>query len=141
MAVRADHAGIGERESLFGQERVLDAHVRHVEEVFELVFLGEIAADDALIGGLDVLAGREVVEDNDDLFGVEDLGKARLLEFRDGDGARDVVAHDDVEVAEDELSRLDRGFPRGSRENFLCQCHNLFSFLCVQPEIVLQAVG
>ena len=71
---------------------MLHPHLAHVEEVGNLVFVGELPGLLAQLGGLDVLAGGVVVQDDGNLVPVKDLSEARLLKLGDGHGGGDVVA-------------------------------------------------
>src|SRR5699024_6469682 len=82
----------GGAQALLGQEGVLHAHLAHVEEVGDVVFVGEVPGLQAQLGGLDVLAGGVVVQDNGDLVLVKHLGEARLLKLGDGHRGGDSVA-------------------------------------------------
>ena len=70
----------------------------------DAVGTGKLAALLALLGGLDVLVGDEVVEDDGDFILVENGIKAVLGEFVDGHGSGDVVAQDDVQLSLDQLA-------------------------------------
>ena len=124
MAVRADDAVTGRYDALFGQQRVLDAHSAHVEEVFDLVLMGEFPALLAHLGGLDVLGRNEVVQDDVDGARVTDGIEPRLVEFVDGDRGGDVVAQDHVEFRFDQLAGFDRLQSRRGCQDLLRHCHS-----------------
>ena len=102
---------------------MLDAHLADVVEVADAVRAGEIAAGFGLLGGLDVLIGDEVVEDDGDAVAIEDLGEAGFVEFVDGDGGGDVIAEDDVQLCADQLSCGDLLEARVCRHDLLRHGH------------------
>lgn len=69
-----------------GQKGVLHAHLAYIIEVVQIKLPGEGAALEALLGGLDVLVGGEMVHDHGDFALVKHPGKALLLKFPDGHG-------------------------------------------------------
>ena len=124
VAVRADDAVARCHDALFGQERVLNAHLANVVEVEDVVLVCELAALLGLGRALDVLVGHEVVENDGDVLFVEHAVKACLLELVDGHRCGDVVAQHDVELGVDELARLDLGEARVCGQNFLRLGHS-----------------
>ena len=124
MAVGADHAVAGGDESLFREEGVFDAAVvADLEVVLHLLVTGEGAHAGALLGGLDVLVGGEVVRDERDLRAVEHLRGAEGGEGFDGDGGGDVVREDEVEFRHHEFAGVDFLLARVGGEDFLGHCH------------------
>ena len=91
----------------FRQKGVLHAHLAYIIEVVQIKLPGEGAALEALLGGLDVLVGGEMVHDHGDFALVKHPGKALLLKFPDGHGGGDVVAQDHVQLGPDQLTGLD----------------------------------
>ena len=89
----------------FSGRSVLHTHLAHVEEVGDLVLVGEVPGLQTQLGGLDVLAGGVVVQDNGDLVLVKHLGEARLLKLGDGHRGGDVVAQHHVHLGLDELAQ------------------------------------
>ena len=89
-----------------GRRACSHAHLAHVEEVGDAVLVGEGPGLQAQLGGLDVLAGGVVVQDDGDLVLVKDLGEARLLKLGDGHRGGDVVAQHHVHLGLDELAHL-----------------------------------
>ena len=120
MAVRADDEGAGTDETELGKESVLHPRAPDIVEVFYALFARKVADDLALLGGFDVLGGHEVVEDEDDLFGIFHP-VARLLHLGDRHRRGDVVAEDEVDVGGDELARGDALSARVSCE-YLLSC-------------------
>ena len=115
VAVRADDAVARGHDALFGQERVLNAHLADVVEVEDVVLVCELAALLGLGRALDVLVGDKVVEHDVDAGLVKDGIKARLVELIDGHRGRNIVAEHDVEPGVDELARRNGCFPAVSR--------------------------
>ena len=109
MAVRTDDAVARGHDAFFGQQGVLDAHLAHIVEVENVVFVGELAALLGLGCALDVLVGHEVVQHDGDVLFIEHAVEARSLELVDGDGGGDIIAQHDVELGVDELPGLDLG--------------------------------
>ena len=62
----------------------------------EILLPGEVPNELALGGRIDVLVRGEVIGNEDHLVPVKHLGPARLPEFLDGDGRRNVVPQGDV---------------------------------------------
>ena len=63
MAVRPDDQIAGEDDPLFREKGVLDAHFAHFVIMEDVLFLGEIPHEQALLGRLDVLVGDEMVRE------------------------------------------------------------------------------
>ena len=91
---------------LLRQEGVLHPHLAHIEEVGDLVLVGKLPGLLAQLGGLDVLAGGVVVQDDGDFVLIKDLSEARLLKLGDSHRSGDVVAQHQVQPGLDELSGL-----------------------------------
>ena len=68
MGVGADHGLAGGGQALLGQEGVLYPHAAHIVEMGDVKALGELPHLGAELGGLDVLAGGVVIQ-NQDLLG------------------------------------------------------------------------
>ena len=113
VGVGADDDLAGGGQPLLRDEGVLHAHVAHVKEVGDLVLEGKLPGLFAQPGGLDVLAGGVVVQDDGDLVPVEDLGKARLFKLCNRHGGGDIVAQHQVQPGLDELARLHLVQPGG----------------------------
>ena len=124
MAVRADHSVAREHQPLFRHQRVLDAHLAHVVIVRDALSDRKVLADAALLGRLDVLAGRKVIHDQCDLLPVEHAREARALEFADCHRGRDVVSEHQIQPAGDEFSGRNGGLARLLSQNFLCEGHS-----------------
>ena len=124
MGVGADDTFPGGHQALFGEEGVLHPHLAHVVEVVNVKPLGKGAALQALLGGLDVLVGGEVVHDQGDLALVKDPGEPLLVKLPDGHGRGDVVAQDNIKVRLDQLSRLDVLLAAVGSQDFLCHSHS-----------------
>ena len=114
----------GGAQALLGQEGVLHTHLAHVEEVGDLVLVGEVPGLQAQLGGFDVLAGGVVVQDNGDLVLVKHLGEARLLKLGDGHRGGDVVAQHHVHLGLDELAHLHVVQTGVLGQNLLGHCHS-----------------
>ena len=124
MAVRTDDAVTGGHDAFFGQQGVLDAHLAHIVEVEDIVFVGELAALLGLGGTLDVLVGHKVVQHDGDVLFVEHAVETGALKLVDGDGGGDVVAQHDVQLCVDELACLDLGKPGMCGKDLLRQGHS-----------------
>ena len=79
VAVGADDAVARGHDALFGQQRVLNAHLADIVEVEDVVLVCELAALLGLGRALDVLVGDKVVEHDVDAGLVKDGIKARLV--------------------------------------------------------------
>ena len=86
MAVRTNDAVACGHDAFFGQQGVLDAHLAHIVEVEDIVFVGELAALLGLGGTLDVLVGHKVVQHDGDVLFVEHAVETGALKLVDGDG-------------------------------------------------------
>ena len=124
MGVGADDALSGGHQALFRQEGVLHPHLAHVVEVVNVKPLGKGAALQALLGGLDVLVGGEVVHHQGDLALVKDPGEPLLVKLPDGHGRGDVVAQDHVQLGPDQLAGLHFRQAGVGSEDFLRHCHS-----------------
>ena len=118
LAVRADDAVARGHDALFGQERVLNAHLADVVEVEDVVLVCELAALLGLGRTLDVLVGDKVVEHDVDAGLVKDGIKARLVELIDGHRGRNIVAEHDVEPSVDELAAVTAASPQWAAKIF-----------------------
>lgn len=99
-------------DALFGQQRVLDAHATDLVVMRDALLTGEIAHLLGLLGAFDVLVRNVVIGNQGDLGGIEHLLHADLLEILNGDRRRDVVGKHQIEIALDQLPRLDFVKPR-----------------------------
>ena len=124
VGVGAHNDLAGGAQALLGQQGVLHAHMAHVEEVGDVVLVGKVPGLQAQLGGLDVLAGGVVVQNDGDLIFIEYLGKAGLLKLGDGDGGGDVVAQHHVQLGLDELSGLHPVQPGGLGQDLLRHGHS-----------------
>ena len=102
---------------------MLHAHLAHVKEVGDAVFVGKVAGFQAQLSGLDVLARGVVVQDDGDLVLVKDLAEPGLLKLGDGHGGGDVVAQDHVHLGLNELANLHVVQPGVLGQDLLCHCH------------------
>ena len=124
VGVSADDAVTGSHDALFRQQGVLDTHLAHIVEVVDVEALGEGAALEALLSGLDVLVGGEMVHDHGDLALIENAGEAFLLKLTDGHGRGDVVAQDHIQLGTDQLTGLDLRQACVGCQDLLCHCHS-----------------
>jgi len=104
MGVRADHAVAGADQPFFRQKGVLYAHLPHVEEIGNLVFLRETAHLTALFRRLDVLVRGKVIQHQRDFISVKNRGSAAFFKLVDRHRRSDVVAEHKVELRLDQLS-------------------------------------
>jgi len=123
VAVRADDELTGSGQTFFREQRMLDAHCADVEEVDDIVLLGELAALEALLGGLDVLIRCKMVHYERDLGVVEHLVEARLLHLSDGNRTGDIVCQREIYVCLDQLTCRYAFQTRVLREDLLRHCH------------------
>ena len=117
VAVRTDHAVACGHDAFFRQQSVLNAHLAHIVEVKDIVFVGELAALLGLGGALDVLVGHKVVQHDGNVLFVEHTVKTGLFKLVDGNRGGDVVAQYDVQLCIDELASLDLVFSIGINPN------------------------
>ena len=92
---------------------MLNTHLTHVKEVSNLMLMGKFPGLLAQLGGLDVLAGGVVVQDNRNFVFVKNLRKASLFKLRNCHGGGDVVAQHQVQPGLNELARLHLVQPSG----------------------------
>lgn len=123
MGVRADDHHARSDEPLFRQDDVLDARTTYLEVILNVMLFGKIADDLRQSGGFDILIRREMVRDERDLRAVEDRA-ADLFKFLDGRRRGDVIGHHQIQLAVDQVARLDRVLPCMGRHNFLRHCHS-----------------
>lgn len=112
MGIGADDQIARAHDALLGQQRVLDAHAADLVVMRDALLTGEIARLFGLLGAFDVLIRDVVVGNQGDLSGIENLLHADLLEILNGDRRRDVVGKHQIEIALDQLPRLDFVKPR-----------------------------
>ena len=123
VAVGTDDAVTGGNDPLLRQEGVLNAHLAHVVKVADAVVAGKFPAGLALLGGLDVLVGHKVVQNDDHLVLVVDPFESGLSEFVHRHRGGDVVAQDDVQLGLDQLPGGNLPQPGVGRQDLLCHCH------------------
>ena len=104
VGVGADHGLAGGGQALLGQEGVLYPHAAHIVEMGDVKALGELPHLGAELGGLDILAGGVVIQNQRDLFPVEHLGQPRLVELGDGHRGGDIVAQHQIQLALHQLA-------------------------------------
>ena len=124
MAVRTNDAVACGHDAFFRQQSVLNAHLAHIVEVEDVVFVGKLAALLGLGGTLDVLVGHKVVQHDGNVLFVEHAVKTGLFKLVDGDGGGDIVAQHDVQLCVDELACLDLGKPGMCGKDLLRQGHS-----------------
>ena len=103
---------------------MLNAHLTDVEEVHDLMFIAEIAALLTLDRGRDILVRYKVVEDDGDLFFVEDVFYTKLLKLADRHRGRNVVAQYPVQLRHHQLARHYMVETGMRRQNLLGHCHS-----------------
>ena len=124
VGIGADHAVAGADDAFLRKKRVLNAHLAHVVEMGDVIFFREPAHLKALLRGLDVLIGGEVVEHQSDAVLIKDGVRAAFFKFVDGDGAGNIVAEHDIEVRLNQLSHLHVVQTGVRRQNFLGHSHS-----------------
>ena len=129
VAVGADDEVPGNHDPLLGQEGMLDPRLADVVVVGELLLVGKVPHELALLGRIDVLVRGEVVRDEDDLVPVEHLAAARLPEVIDGDGRRDVVSEGDIHLGIDQHPGTHLVEPRVPAEYLFRDGHSHVSIL------------
>ena len=110
------------------------AHLAQLEVVGDVLLAGEVPQALALLSGLDVLVGAEMVRHQRDLVPVKNLGCPHAPELLYGDGRCDVVAQHQVQRALDELPSLHVVQPRVGGQYLLRHCH-----AHVQPSVFWSA--
>lgn len=124
VAVRADHQIARADQTLFGQERVFDAHLTDVKEVFDVLSGGKFSRRLALLRRLDVLVGGKMIHDEGDFIAASHAGGARLVELFDRYGSGNIVGEYHVEARVDELPRFYAVEPRVESEDLLRHRHS-----------------
>ena len=124
VAVRADDAVTGGHDALFGQQRMLNAHLADIVEVEDVVFIGELAALFGLGGAFDILIGHKMVEHDVDAGAVEHRVKTGFLKLVDRHRRGDIVAKHDIELSVDELARGNGCFPAMRGQDLLRHGHS-----------------
>ena len=104
VRVRADNEVSRAYESFLGQERVLDAHLTYVKEVFHSLGMSELTAAFALLGALDILVRNEVIHDKSDFALIEYISASVRLNLLDRNGGGDVIAENEVKIGGDQLT-------------------------------------
>lgn len=107
MAIGTDDQIARANNTLFRQERMLNAHAAYFVIVRDALFAREIAYGLRLLGTLDVLVGGVVIGNKRDLRGIEHAIDTDLLELLDSDWRSDVVCQHQIQVAFDKLPRND----------------------------------
>ena len=103
---------------------MFDAHLAHIIEVQDIIFVGKLAALLGLGRTLDVLVGDKVVQHDGDVLFIEHAVEPGLFKLVDGNGSGDIIAQHDIELGVDELACLDLGKTCVSGQNFLRQGHS-----------------
>ena len=124
VAVRADDAVTGGHDALFGQQRMLNAHLADIVEVEDVVFIGELAALFGLGGAFDILIGHKMVEHDVDAGAVEHRVETGFLKLVDRHRRGDIVAKHDIELSVDELARGNGCFPAMRGQDLLRHGHS-----------------
>ena len=123
VAVRADDQIAGCYHTFFGQKAMLDADLADIKEVHDVFFIGELPDFFGLFRGLDIFVRCEMVQHQGDFFSVKDAVTARLSVFVDGDGGRDVVGQNHVQVGHNHVAGR-HGLPAAvGGEDFLRSGH------------------
>ena len=123
MGIGADDQIARAHDALLGQQRVLDAHAADLVVMRDALLTGEIAHLLGLLGAFDVLVRNVMIGNQGDLSGIENLLHADLLEILNGDRRRDVVGKHQIEIALDQLPRLDFVKPRMCGQDLLGHGH------------------
>ena len=101
---------------------MLNADAPLLEIIHDAIFMREVADDLRKTGRLDVLRRLEMVRNENDLLFVENRD-ADALEFRNGRRRSDIIRHDQIKTAVNQIScfhRIDTGMPC---QDLLCHCH------------------
>ena len=106
MAVRADHDIAGENQPLFRKEGVLDPCLPDLKEMGQAILLRKLPQYFTLLRRQDVLGGRKMVGNENNLVPVEDLLCPDLLESLNGKGRGNVVSKGEVDPDVNEVSGM-----------------------------------
>ena len=123
VGVGAQHQVAGHDVALVRQQGVLDASLTRLEVVLDIVLAREIPARLGHGGGGDVLGRHEVAHDDEDLVRVGELRDAVGVEDADRQRGRDIIAHDDVGLADDHVAGGDAGLAGSPREDVFTASH------------------
>ncbi len=105
VTVRSDHYIPRKHQALFRQQRMLDAHAPDFIIMGKLLFGGEFPEHFSLHCRGNVLVGDEMIGDQSDTLGVEDLFCSRPPKSLDGKGGGNIVAQGEIDIHFEELSR------------------------------------
>ena len=124
MGVRADDHVPCHGKPFFRQERMLDAHLSHLEIVRYLIFPGKLSDAFAVLRRLDILIGHEMIRHQSNLVFVEHALILKLFHFLDGHGAGNVIAQHQIQLRLDQLSCLHLVKPCRRGKDLLCHRHS-----------------
>ena len=122
MRVRADGDHAGPYEAFFRKQCMLDTDTPLLEIIDNAVFMREVTDDLCKSGRLDILCRLEMIRNENDLLLVE-YRDADAIEFRNGRRRGDIIRHDQVKAAVDQIPcfhRIDTGM---LGQDLLCHCH------------------
>ena len=123
VAVGADHKVSGDDNSLLGQKDMAHPDLSTFVVMAQLMLPGKIPENLAVLGGRDILVRREVIGNDHHPVAVKDLVPPGFLEFRDGDGGRDIVPHGNIDLRVDQHPGLNLFESRMLRQNLFRNRH------------------
>ncbi len=121
MAVSADDQIAGAHQPTLGQQGVLHPAVAALIVVGDALLFRKFAADQHLIGRINVFLGREVIHDQGDFLPVENLFRAHAAKRLDGQRAGDVVGQHQGYPALNDLAVASHRLVGMGLQNFLCK--------------------
>ena len=124
MGIRADNHVPGHGEPFLRQQGMLDAHLSHLEIVGDIVLPGEFPDALAVLRGLDVLVGHEMIRHQSNLVLVEDAPGLELVHLLDCHRAGDIIAQHQVQIRLDQLAGFHLFQSGSGRQDFLRHCHS-----------------
>ena len=122
MRVRADGDHAGPYEAFFRKQCMLDTDTPLLEIIDNAIFMRKVTDDLRKSGRLDILCRLEMIRNENDLLLVE-YRDTDAFEFRNGRRRGDIIRHDQVKAAIDQIPcfhRIDAGM---LGQDLLCHCH------------------
>ena len=124
VRVGADDELAGQHEAVLRQHRVADSALADLEVPLDAHVVRELAREPAEGGAGRVLGGLEVILGHRDALGVPDLLRPHLLAHDPARGRdRQVVAHREIDLGQDEVARADALAPRPAGQDLLGHRH------------------
>ena len=105
------------------QNDVFNAHASRFVVMFDVMFFGEIAQTLCEIGGFNVFSGLKVIRNERNLIWIEN-GQPDLFKFFERGGTGDIVRHNEIELTDNQLTRLNVVETGVLRYDFFAHVHN-----------------